>query len=74
MQELLPKSVPGLVNELFSCPVCIGFWIALALAAASPIETLAISFIGSVLYELKEKFLPCKQCKNKVDANEWKRV
>jgi len=63
---------PKLLEELLSCPVCTGFWIALILARFHPIETLAIGFLGSVLYEAKEKILPCKQCTNTVKASEWK--
>src|SRR5882757_3537694 len=64
--------LPKILQELFACPVCTGFWIALILARFHPIETLAVGFLGSVLYEAKEKFFPCKQCANTVKASEWK--
>ena len=64
--------LPEVVKELLSCPVCIGFWIAAILALGHPVNTLAIGFIGSSLYELKQKFLPCKQCTNQTKVSEWK--
>ena len=64
--------LPKLMDELLSCPVCVGFWIAIALSLGHPITALAVGFLGSALYEAKEKFLPCKQCKNDVKVSEWK--
>lgn len=31
---------------------------------------MAISFLGSVLFELKDKLLPCEKCKAKV-SGDW---
>jgi hypothetical protein len=66
--------VRGWLKELLSCPVCTGFWAALGLARLAPIETLAIGFLGGLLYEAKEKLLPCAQCKSKVDVSKWRVV
>lgn len=63
---------PPLVKQLLSCPVCIGFWIALLFALGHPIETLAIGFLGGCFYELRQKFLPCKECTNNTRLSEWK--
>lgn len=64
--------LPNLLKELLACPVCTGFWGALVLALGHPVQTLVIGFVGSVLYEAKQKFLPCQECQNKVNASEWK--
>ena len=65
--------LPSFFKELLSCPVCIGFWIALLFAGGHPIKALAIGFLGSSLYELKQKFLPCKQCTNTTPSiSSWK--
>src|SRR5882762_6865725 len=64
--------VRGLLQELLSCPVCTGFWIALGLARLNPINTLAIGFLGGLLYEAKQRFLPCTQCQSKVNLKDWK--
>jgi len=64
--------LPPLLKELFSCPICIGFWVAAIFAAGHPIKTLAIGFLGSVFYEAKQKLLPCEQCKNKTNVSQWK--
>lgn len=70
-KRVQPK-LPKLLQELLSCPVCTGFWVALGLAKARPVTTLAVAFVGGVLYELKERLLPCKQCTNSVKPSEWK--
>jgi hypothetical protein len=64
--------LPNILKVLWSCPVCVGFWVALALTGFKPVETLVVGFVGSVLYETKERFAPCKQCKNTVTTSGWK--
>ena len=64
--------LPKLVKELLSCPVCTGFWVALALSKGNVITTLSIGFLGGLFYEMKKKYLPCKECTNKTNVSEWK--
>ena len=64
--------LPKLLQELFSCPVCTGFWVALALSKADPVLTLAVGFLGSVAYELKARYAPCLACKNQTKVGDWK--
>ena len=64
--------LPALLKELLSCPICTGFWAAFLLTLGRPVETLVIGFVGNVLYEAKQKFLPCEQCKSNVKVSEWK--
>jgi len=62
----------NLLKELLSCPICIGFWIALVLVKGKFIDTCVVAFLGGILYEAKEKLLPCGKCSNKVNPSEWK--
>src|SRR5689334_23966273 len=78
MEKLRPR-LPRILQELTSCPICSGTWLSLGLASLQVgswrsflVDTLVISFLGSVLYELKQKLLPCKQCQNPVQASQWK--
>src|SRR5712664_3810575 len=64
--------LPQLIKELLGCPVCIGFWLAMILSMGNIVTTLAVGFLGSVFYEMKKKFLPCKECTNKINSSEWK--
>jgi len=66
LKSRLPK-LPSLLKELWDCPVCTGFWISLILCKGDIYQTLAVGFLGSVFYELKEKFAPCTKCTNKAD-------
>src|SRR5882724_2950820 len=61
-----------LIKELLGCPVCIGFWLALILSKGDLVTTLAVGFLGSVFYEMKKKFLPCRECTNKINVGDWK--
>jgi hypothetical protein len=76
-QKLRPH-LPKLLAELTECPLCIGFWLALASASFLgfstlwPINALAIGYAGAVLYELKQRFLPCRQCSAAVQTSEWR--
>ena len=71
MEKLRPR-LPKLLQELTNCPACAGFWIALVLAKLAIVDTLAIGFLGLVLYNLREKYLPCTKCKNNTNLSEWK--
>lgn len=71
--------LPALLTELIRCPVCTGFWLALGFSfwvgtslADRVLGTLAVGFLGSVAYELKAKYAPCKACQNSVDVSKWK--
>lgn len=54
--------------KLTSCPMCLGFWAALVVMALPlpALVVLVVSGIGQTLYLLREKLLPCQECKSKV--------
>src|SRR5579862_5898272 len=65
--------LPNFLRDLTNCPVCLGFWISLFLSILvfrTPskvfIFTLSIGYLGSLLYEFKQKFLPCDKCQNRI--------
>jgi len=67
LQKRLRFEKVAFLKELFSCPICIGFWVALILSAFHPIQAFAMAFIGSYFYEWKQKNFPCVQCSNSIN-------
>lgn len=55
----------GLIGELFSCSLCMGFWTALFIAVFSHLglfDGLAIAGLGHLITLARHKYLPCDGC------------
>jgi len=70
------------MGKLLDCPMCLGFWVAVALCVPFvlsvrwllPYFILAVAGVGLVLYEWKQKHLPCVNCGSKVSLEGWEIV
>ena len=63
---LAPLRSHRLLSKLLSCPICIGFWAAVAVVAAPwPVSwVLATAGLGYALGAARDKFLPCSACES----------
>lgn len=78
MEKIRPR-LPKFLRELTSCPICSGFWLSLMFSVMLwPVDvgivgrSLALGFMGDVLFQLKEKYLPCKSCSTQINLSNWK--
>lgn len=65
------------LKELFSCPLCLGFWtsiLTLIFWYLIPyfIVVLSVANVGFVVHLLMDKFLPCEECTQKDVGNGFK--
>lgn len=70
-----------LIADFVTCPLCVGFWLALGITALvwTNVRTLvihgfAVAFIGFLAYQFIEKYAPCKNCTSQEEFNDWKEM
>ncbi|MGH9523058.1 MAG: hypothetical protein ACRD3E_11065 [Terriglobales bacterium] len=70
-----------LLRELVTCPLCLGWWLSLALVlplrlrsssvVAALLEAVAVASLGHLITLARERFLPCDGCSRTVDEEEF---
>ena len=61
-----------LFKKLLACPLCLGWWIAMATYMSAkllplPIEVIAVAGLAHMIYLYRDKNLPCPDCEKPVD-------
>jgi hypothetical protein len=56
-----------LLKEMRGCVICLGFWAAIGVSLLggirSPWQMLVVAALGHVLYQARDKYLPCDKCR-----------
>lgn len=79
LREVLAKRSPRL-EYFVNCPICVGVWTAGVVVGIETLgwsainSILAVSFAGSVAYELRAKHAACAACESTSPPYKWRVV